>query len=251
MFSYTDFCQELLKNLRSQDSASSCKIISITGSVAVGKSFFAEKLCLEFNVKQPNSCQVLALDNFLYPNEWIQKNLAMQYKGFPESYQWSLLAEKLKKIIACQTVEIPIYDPIQYNIIPNEFQIFTPTPILIIEGLHLISRNKKIDGVTKKFPTSCKDVWSYIDVSIFIDAEEKLLAHWYAERFEDRFLKGKENINSYFYQFNSLSKNERDKHAKKLWNTINLKNFKEWVLSLKDLTDYRINKKEDHIYKIE
>ena len=74
-------------------------ILGITGSVAAGKSTTAK--VIETLISQFYSdldVQSLTTDGFIYPNKVLEQKNLMSRKGFPESYNVSLLNDFLSQV---------------------------------------------------------------------------------------------------------------------------------------------------------
>ena len=70
-------------------------------------------------------------------------------------------------------VRAPVYSHVVYDIVPDEELVIRQPDILILEGLNVL----QIAPEAREF------VSDYFDFSIYIDAEESDIEHWYIERF--------------------------------------------------------------------
>ncbi|HHF3638034.1 TPA: type I pantothenate kinase, partial [Haemophilus influenzae] len=152
-------------------------IISIAGSVAVGKSTSARILqSLLSHWPAERKVDLITTDGFLYPLEKLKKDHLLHKKGFPISYDTPKLIHFLADVKSGKTeVEAPIYSHLTYDIIPDKFNVINKPDILILEGLNVLQT-----GNNKTNQTFVSD---FVDFSIYVDAEEKLLKEWYIKRF--------------------------------------------------------------------
>ncbi len=88
----------------------------------------------------------------------------------------SLLSLDIK--IGQKQVTAPVYSHLVYDIIPDKKQVIEQPDILILEGLNVLQSNQD-------YPHDPHNVFvsDYVDFSIYVDADEALLKHWYISRF--------------------------------------------------------------------
>ena len=98
-------------------------IISIAGSVAVGKSTSARILqSLLTHWPTERKVDLITTDGFLYPLEKLKKDDLLQKKGFPISYDTAKLIRFLADIKSGKpSVKSPIYSHLTYDIVPDKF----------------------------------------------------------------------------------------------------------------------------------
>lgn len=132
-------------------------------------------------------------------------------------------------------VEAPIYSHLTYDIIPDKFNVINKPDILILEGLNVLQT-----GNNKTNQTFVSD---FVDFSIYVDAEEKLLKEWYIKR----FLKFRESAfndpNSYFKHYANLSKEESITTASKIWDEINGLNLNQNILPTRERANLILKKR--------
>ena len=153
-------------------------IIGIAGSVAVGKSMFSRILraALARWPDHPNVALVTT-DGFLHSNAILEARGLMQRKGFPESYDQRRLLQFLADVKSGEPiVSAPVYSHLHYDIVPAAQQRVERPDILIIEGLNVLQSPDSRDG-TRMF------VSDFFDFSIYLDADEEVIANWYVTRF--------------------------------------------------------------------
>ena len=215
-------------------------IISIAGSVAVGKSTSARILqSLLSHWPAERKVDLITTDGFLYPLEKLKKDHLLHKKGFPISYDTPKLIHFLADVKSGKTeVEAPIYSHLTYDIIPDKFSVINKPDILILEGLNVLQT-----GNNKTNQTFVSD---FVDFSIYVDAEEKLLKEWYIKR----FLKFRESAfndpNSYFKHYAILSKEEAIATASKIWDEINGLNLNQNILPTRERANLILKKGHNH-----
>nr|BET44468.1 MAG: type I pantothenate kinase [Candidatus Aschnera chinzeii] len=216
-------------------------VIGITGSVSAGKTTTAKLLQLLLtNYFRCYKINIIATDGFLYPNKTLIKYGIMAKKGFPQSYNLKNLLQLLYDIKSgVDTLCIPIYSHILYDIIPDKQQIIKNPDILIIEGLNILQNN--LLNVCKQIHTS-----GFIDFSIYIDAHENLLKLWYVDRFLKFCRQSIYNSSSYFHRYSKLETTELINIAQYIWNTINMVNLYNNILPTKNMASLIITKGINH-----
>lgn len=218
-------------------------IISIAGSVSVGKSTTARLLqTLLSRWKYDIKVDLVTTDGFLYPNAVLNERQIMHKKGFPESYDIKRLIEFVRDVKSGKSnIQIPVYSHLIYDIIPHSFQEIDKPDILILEGLNVLQ-----SGMDYKLEKPRVFVSDFVDFSIYVDADEKLLEEWYVSRFL-KFRKGAfEDPNSYFNSYAKLSESEAIKLSKKIWRDINRKNLRKNILPTKERASLILHKNNNH-----
>jgi len=155
-------------------------LIGIAGSVAVGKSTTARVL-KALLARWPNTPKVelITTDGFLYPNAALEREALMEKKGFPESYDLPALLRFLTEVKAGQRpARAPVYSHLVYDVVPSESIEIDHPDILIVEGLNVFQVGRPPrDGKAIPF------VSDFFDFSVYLDADEDVLRHWYVDRF--------------------------------------------------------------------
>ena len=215
-------------------------IISIAGSVAVGKSTSARILqSLLSNWPQARKVDLITTDGFLYPLEKLKKDNLLQKKGFPVSYDTQRLIHFLADIKSGKrNVSAPIYSHLTYDIVPDQFDYVDQPDILILEGLNVLQRGNS--------NTNQVFVSDFVDISIYVDAEESLLKEWYIRRFLKFRQSAFNNPDSYFKNYASLSEQEAVATASKIWEDINGKNLRENILPTRERANLILTKGANH-----
>ena len=216
-------------------------IISIAGSVAVGKSTSA-RILQSLLSNWPNTRQVdlITTDGFLYPLEKLKKDNLLQKKGFPISYDTAKLIQFLADVKSGKSgVTAPIYSHLTYDIIPNRFDIVNQPDILILEGLNVLQTGSRKTGQVF--------VSDFVDFSIYVDADESLLKEWYIRRFLKLRQSAFTDPNSYFKHYAQLSEQESIQTATDIWNNINGLNLRENILPTRERANLILTKGANHV----
>lgn len=219
-------------------------VIGIAGSVAVGKSTTA-RILQELLARWPSSPKVdlITTDGFLYPNAVLKRENLMERKGFPESYDIGALLRFLSAIKAGQpNVKAPRYSHLTYDVLPDEFLTVDRPDILIFEGINVLQpRDLPADG---KFVPMVSD---FFDFSIYIDADEAQIHHWYVERFMKLRLTAFRDPNSFFNRYATITEDSARAIAEGLWENINLKNLRQNILPTRPRADLILRKGSNHL----
>ena len=218
-------------------------IISIAGSVAVGKSTTARVLqALLSRWPEHRHVELITTDGFLHPNSVLKERGLMKKKGFPQSYDMHRLVKfvsDLKSGVPQATA--PVYSHRIYDVIPNGDNPVAQPDILFLEGLNVLQ-----SGMDYPHDPHHVFVSDFVDFSIYVDAPEELLKSWYI----NRFLKFREGAftdpDSYFHNYAKLSKEEAVDIATSLWNEINLMNLKENILPTRERASLIMTKSANH-----
>ncbi|MFZ7275509.1 type I pantothenate kinase [Avibacterium avium] len=232
--------QTVLTRFLGGDKQKTPYIISIAGSVAVGKSTSARILqSLLSNWPQVRKVDLITTDGFLYPLEKLKKDNLLQKKGFPVSYDTQRLIHFLADIKSGKrNVSAPIYSHLTYDIVPDQFDYVDQPDILILEGLNVLQRGNS--------NTNQVFVSDFVDFSIYVDAEEALLKEWYIRRFLKFRQSAFNNPDSYFKHYASLSEQEAVTTASKIWEDINGKNLRENILPTRERANLILTKGANH-----
>ena len=213
-------------------------VIGVAGSVAVGKSTFARILqALLSRWPDHPKVDLVTTDGFLHPNAVLEDRGLMNRKGFPESYDTRRLLDFLREVKSGEAeVRAPVYSHVVYDIVPGEENVVRQPDILILEGLNVL----QVGDQASEF------VSDYFDFSIYIDAEESHIEHWYVERFLT--LRGTvfQDPRSYFRHFAHLSHEEAVATAHGIWPEINGKNLDENILPTRGRASLVLGKAADH-----
>ncbi|WP_386695426.1 type I pantothenate kinase [Lonepinella sp. MS14435] len=217
-------------------------IISIAGSVAVGKSTSARIIqSLLSHWPQERKVDLITTDGFLYPLDILQEKNLLHKKGFPISYDTPKLLQFLADIKSGKAnVKAPIYSHLTYDIIADQFDLVNQPDILILEGLNVLQISNKAETFVSDF----------VDFSIYVDAEEERLKEWYIHRFLKLCQSAFNNPNSYFKHYANLSEQEAIQTASSIWDNINGLNLKENILPTRERANLILKKGADHAVEL-
>lgn len=233
--------QTVLNRFLGNNSPNAPYIISIAGSVAVGKSTSSRILqSLLSQWPEARKVDLITTDGFLHPLEKLKQDNILHKKGFPISYDTAKLIQFLADIKAgVPEVKSPIYSHLTYDIIPNRFDIINQPDILILEGLNVLQT-----GNGKGNKTFVSD---FVDFSIYVDADETLLKSWYIHRFLKFRQSAFNNPNAYFKHYADLSEAEAVQTAGDIWDNINGLNLRENILPTRERANLILRKGENHL----
>ena len=215
-------------------------VIAIAGSVAVGKSTTARILqALLARWSNHPKVDLVTTDGFLYPNRILEERGLLARKGFPESYDVRRLLQFVAEVKSgAAAVTAPVYSHLHYDILPDEVQVVEQPDIVILEGLNVLQTGRAEAG--RVF------VSDYFDFSIYVDAAEHDLRHWYVERFLRLRETAFRDPESYFHRYASLSRDEAVATATRIWEEINAVNLRTNILPTRDRARLVLEKGADH-----
>jgi type I pantothenate kinase len=213
-------------------------IIAVAGSVAVGKSTTARILqALLSRWPDHPKVDLVTTDGFLYPTAVLEKRGLMNRKGFLESYDQRRLVHFLTEIKSGRhQVSAPVYSHLIYDIVPGAAQTVGQPDVLIVEGLNVL-QSARGSGIF---------VSDFFDFSIYIDADEETIEHWYVAR----FLKLRETVfqnpDSYFNRYAKLSLPEATEKAHSIWREINGPNLRNNIQPTRERAQLILRKGAGH-----
>jgi type I pantothenate kinase len=211
-------------------------IIGIAGSVAVGKSTTA-RILRTLLARWPDHPRVdlVTTDGFLYPRADLVRRGLMHRKGFPESYDRRALLRFVTDVKSgADRVSAPVYSHLAYDILPGEEQVVEKPDILIIEGLNVLQPGPRLT------------VSDLFDFSIYVDAHNADIEHWYVERFLELRHTAFVDPASHFHHFAGLPDDEARTEARHLWRTINEPNLVENIKPTRPRATLVLHKDSDH-----
>lgn len=235
--------QAVLHRFLGVKSANVPYIISIAGSVSVGKSTSARILqSLLSRWPQPRKVDLITTDGFLYPLAHLQQHDLLHKKGFPISYDTQRLIQFISDIKSGKReVKAPIYSHLTYDIIPNQFNVVDQPDILILEGLNVLQTSAHHAKNADRLFVS-----DFVNFSIFVDAKESLLKSWYIKRFLNFRKSAFSDPNSYFHHYSKLSEDEAVATANQIWDEINGLNLRENILPSRERANLILVKGANH-----
>lgn len=212
-------------------------VIGVAGSVAVGKSTTARVLqALLARWPHHPSVELVTTDGFLYPNAVLEERGLMDRKGFPESFDRLRLLDFISKAKAGEeSLEVPIYSHVRYDIVADETRVVPRPDILIVEGLNVLQA-----GHSGAF------VSDYFDFSIYVDAPTEDIRAWYIERFRTLRDTAFNDPEAFFRRYAGLTDDEADSVASDIWARINQVNLVDNILPTRERASLILEKAPDH-----
>src|SRR5467141_1421852 len=176
--------------------------IGMAGSVAVGKSTTARILqALLSRWPHHPKVDLVTTDGFLYPNRVLEERGLMNRKGFPQSYDLGRLTRFMAELKSgADEVRAPVYSHLVYDIVPGEEAVVRQPDIVLLEGLNVL---QPPDGARRRSLRTF--VYDFFDFSIYLDAEEEDIEHWYVDRFLTLRDTAFRDPRSYFRRYAELS----------------------------------------------
>ena len=89
-------------------------------------------------------------------------------------------------------------------------------------------------------------VSDFFDFSVYLDAEDEVLKHWYVDRFLTLRGTAFRDPKSYFHRYSNLSDDEAVATATDIWERINLVNLHENILPTRQRADLILKKVASH-----
>ncbi|MCJ8293972.1 MAG: uridine kinase [Colwellia sp.] len=135
-------------------------IIAIAGPSASGKTLFAQTIHDELVTELGENGISIIYEDAYYRD---QSHLSMSDReqtnyDHPNAFEHELLSEHLKKLIENKTIDSPVYCYKTHTRL-NETKTFTPTKIILVEGILLLSNQELRD---------CFDIKVYMDTPLDI-----------------------------------------------------------------------------------
>jgi type I pantothenate kinase len=202
-------------------------LVSVVGSVAVGKSTTARALRAVLALVPPGTrVDVVSTDGFLFSNRELAARGLTERKGFPESYDLDALSRFLDDVRRGRPeVPAPLYSHVVYDVIEDTHLVRRPD-VLILEGMPLANDR--------------------IDLSVYLDAAEEDIEQWYIARFVALCREAAHDDASFFRHFAGWSEDQAVAFARGVWDSINAVNLHEHILPARDGCDVILEKDADH-----
>ncbi|QNQ81304.1 type I pantothenate kinase [Lactobacillus sp. PV034] len=215
---------------------SSPYIIGIAGSVAAGKTTFAQNLKANLE-KEDRKVEIISTDSFLMSNAELTAKDLMDQKGFPISINWNALNNFLKNVKLGNTnIPYRLYSQERSDLVPDKVGILPQTDVLIVEGINIL-----------ELPTNNGEMPSdYVDYAIYLDSSETNLEAWYLERYHRMLDLNRDNPDNFFYKWAHTDRQKADEFAKEVWLNVNIKNLHEYIAPTKKRADMIVTKSFDH-----
>jgi uridine kinase len=107
-------------------------LIGVAGGSSSGKTTVAERLA---ELAGTRHLALLKLDSYYVDlsDRPMAEREAFNF-DHPDAFDWQLLEQHLKTLIGGESVEVPVYDYVQYNR-SDEVKVVHPAPIIVVEGI--------------------------------------------------------------------------------------------------------------------
>ena len=205
-------------------------VVGITGSVAVGKSTFAQALKTAFEAAG-DQAELTCTDGFLHANARLEELGLTVQKGFPASYDHAALRAALEGVRR-GPVRFPGYSHVTYDVDEALAREVAPPGVLIIEGLTLRHPLTGPPGL--------------LDALIYLEADEADLERWFVARFMGLWDLAEHDPTSFYARFRSMSRPEAQAFGKMVWERINLPNLRDHIAPARAVADLVVRKSGDH-----
>ena len=205
-------------------------IVGVTGSVAAGKSTFAQSLADQL-AESGAQVEIACTDGFLHPTAVLEARGILGQKGAPHTYDHAALRMALSAI-RNGPAQFPAYSHVIYDIDPALARTIAAPDVLVIEGL------------TLRHPdTGPPDL---LDAMIYLDADEADLERWYVSRFLELWAAAEHDPTSFYARFRHMSREQTDSLARMVWRDVNLKNLHDHIIHARARADFVVAKSGDH-----
>lgn len=127
-------------------------VIGIAGKSGSGKTTLAQELVNSYN----NDITIIRLDDYYKSQDHldvVQRTLTNY--DHPDAFDWDLLSNDLALLIKGKSINKPIYDYVTHTR-SKEYEIVTPTKVIIIEGIFVLLEEK---------------LRNLLDVKIYVDTD--------------------------------------------------------------------------------
>ncbi len=127
-------------------------VIGIAGKSGSGKTTLAQELVNSYN----NDITIIRLDDYYKSQDHldvVQRTLTNY--DHPDAFDWDLLSNDLALLIEGKSINKPIYDFVTHTR-SKEYEIITPTKVIIIEGIFVLLEEK---------------LRNLLDVKIYVDTD--------------------------------------------------------------------------------
>ena len=205
-------------------------IVGVTGSVAAGKSTFAQALADQL-AAGGGRIELACTDGFLHPNAVLEARGALGRKGAPDTYDHAALRAALTAVRS-GPAQFPAYSHVVYDIDPALTRTIAAPDALVIEGLTLRHPDTGPAGL--------------LDALIYLDADEADLERWYVARFLELWEAAEHDPTSFYARFRHMNREQTDGLARMVWRDVNLNNLHDHIIHARARADLVVAKAGDH-----
>ena len=204
-------------------------VLGVGGSVAVGKSTFAEGLSALASARNGWDVTTIGTDGFLFPNRVLAERGLLERKGEPNTYDEAALLRVIAGIReGASALDVPRYSHRTFDVEPGG-----PVrvgDVVIIEGVNALQ-----PGLVVAY-----------DLSVYLDADEEVIVGWFVERFLAMVAAADSDPESFYRRFVRLDGSGRESMARSVWSAINGPNLHRFVAPTRDSADVVVTLDADH-----
>lgn len=206
--------------------AAPTRVVTVAGSVAVGKSTIAADLAGRLRAGGA-SVAVLATDGFLWPNATLEARGLLDRKGRPETYDLDRIDTLVDAARAgAPMLSAPVYSHQRYDVL-DEPEEFARPDVLVLEGVVALQRR-------------------FGDVGVYVDAALEDIEAWFVARMHDLVRAGTDDPDSFYFGWADLGAAVVDDLARAVWTEVNLPNLVEDIAPTATRADVVVHKGPDH-----
>ena len=129
-------------------------IIAIAGGSCSGKTRMAHYTSEALNQYTQGACTVLRQDNYYLDLGGVQPGDPLPNFDHPMAFDWGLFLDHLTALKSGQAVDIPTYDFTTHRR-TNITETVTPTPVILVEGILILSQEKLLPVFDHKIFVHC------------------------------------------------------------------------------------------------
>ena len=207
-------------------------VIGIAGSVASGKTFLADALVRRLEQQATGDGRVIGLstDGFIHPNDVLAERGLVIRKGYPESYDRELLADRLGRLKADGAASWPTYSHARYD--RGDEVAVAATDVVVLEGVNVLQPVESVEQL--------------LDYRIYLDAAEDDVERWFVDRFMGNWREARYDEASFYHQWSTLGVDEARQVATMAWQFINLPNLRDHIEPTRHRADLILHETADH-----
>jgi type I pantothenate kinase len=202
-------------------------VLGVSGGVAVGKSTFSESLTGILGNDTDLSVAVVSSDGFLFPNAALAELGIADRKGFPESYDVGAIVQFLTDVHDGQPTTVPVYNHHTYDITGTTDDV-PVVDVMVFEGVNALQFH------------------SYLDVGIYLHADEPILREWFITRTSAFREAARRAYSPFFDPWIDVPDELFLAMVNGAWETVNLPNLVNHIEPTKSLAHVVIEWEADH-----